>query len=126
MEKRMRRALLVGVAILTASSALAADVTGEWARDDGAARIRFSACGGDAVCGFLAWKRDPKGAGKIGEQLFFDMKPNGTDSWAGSAFNPEDGKHYTGKMTLSGDHLTTAGCVLGGLICKSFGWTRVR
>jgi uncharacterized protein (DUF2147 family) len=29
-------------------------------------------------------------------------------------------------MTLSGDHLTTAGCVLGGLICKSMSWTRAR
>jgi uncharacterized protein (DUF2147 family) len=27
-------------------------------------------------------------------------------------------------MTMSGDHLVTAGCVLGGLICKSMNWTR--
>jgi uncharacterized protein (DUF2147 family) len=27
-------------------------------------------------------------------------------------------------MTLSGDRLTTAGCVLGGLICKSYVWMR--
>ena len=122
------RAALLGLAILmvSASAAMAADAAGEWLRDDGAAKIRFSACGGDALCGFLAWKRDPKGTGKIGEQVFFDMKPNGPDAWAGTAFNPEDGKRYTGKMTLSGDHLTTAGCVFGGLICKSFGWTRAR
>jgi uncharacterized protein (DUF2147 family) len=68
----------------------------------------------------------PKGPAKIGEEVFFDMKPNGADSWAGTAYNPEDGKRYTGKMTLSGDRLTTAGCVLGGLICKSYGWTRAR
>ena len=52
------------------------------------------------------------------------MKPNGENAWAGSAFNPNDGKRYTAKLTLSGDHLITAGCVLGGLICKSFDWTR--
>ena len=52
------------------------------------------------------------------------MKPNGENAWAGSAFNPEDGRRYTAKLTLSGDHLVTAGCVLGGLICKSFDWTR--
>jgi uncharacterized protein (DUF2147 family) len=122
----MTRALLAGLAILTASAAMAADVTGEWLRDDGEAKVRFSACGSDAVCGFLAWKKDPKKPGKIGEEVFFDMKPNGADSWAGTAFNPEDGKRYTGKMTLSGGRLTTAGCVFGGLICKSFGWTRAR
>ena len=43
-----------------------------------------------------------------------------------TAFNPEDGKRYTAKLTLSGDHLVTAGCVLGGLICQSFDWTRTR
>jgi uncharacterized protein (DUF2147 family) len=123
----MRRALLAALAIVAASAAGAAPgVTGIWARDDGAAKIRFSPCGGDAVCGFLAWKRDPDGAGRIGEEVFFDMKPRGENAWAGSAFNPEDGHRYSGKMTLSGDHLITAGCVLGGLICKSFGWTRAR
>jgi uncharacterized protein (DUF2147 family) len=122
----MARALLVALAFLTVSAAGAAagEATGVWTRDDGTAKIRFSACGGDAVCGFLAWKKDPNGPAKIGQQLFFDMKPKGENVWAGSAFNPEDGKTYTGKMTLSGDHLNTAGCVLGGLICKSFGWTR--
>ncbi|HXE24358.1 MAG TPA: DUF2147 domain-containing protein [Roseiarcus sp.] len=123
----MRRVLLAALAIVAASAAGAAPgVTGIWARDDGAAKIRFSPCGGDAVCGFLAWKRDPDGAGRIGEEVFFDMKPRGENAWAGSAFNPEDGRRYSGKMTLSGDHLITAGCVLGGLICKSFGWTRAR
>ena len=105
---------------------MAGEVTGEWLREDGAAKIRFAACGGEAVCGSLAWKRDAGGAGKIGEKVFFDMKPSGADAWAGGAFNPEDGKQYSAKMALSGDHLTTAGCVLGGLICKSFGWTRAR
>ena len=124
----MARALLAGLTIVTAlaSRAAAADVTGEWTRDDGAAKVRFSACGGEAICGFVTWKKDPNGRAKIGEEVFFDMKPNGAASWSGSAFNPEDGKHYAGKMTLSGDRLTTAGCVLGGLVCKSYGWTRAR
>jgi uncharacterized protein (DUF2147 family) len=126
METWMTRALLAGLAILTASAAIAADATGEWLRDDGTAKVRFSPCGGEALCGSLAWKKDPGGPAKIGEQVFFDMKPNGAQAWAGTAYNPEDGKRYTAKMTLSGDHLTTAGCVFGGLICKSFGWSRSR
>ena len=124
----MTRALFVALALLAASAppAMAGGVTGLWTREDGSAKIRFSACGG-AVCGFLAWKKDPnKGPAKIGQRLFFDMKPNGENRWAGSAFNPEDGKSYTAKLALSGDHLVTAGCVLGGLICESFGWTRTR
>ena len=124
----MTRALLVALALLAASAppALASDVTGIWTRDDGSARLRFSACGGGAICGFLAWKKESGGPAKIGQKLFSDMRPSGEGSWAGSAFNPEDGKRYTAKLTLSGDHLVTAGCVLGGLICQSFAWTRTR
>jgi uncharacterized protein (DUF2147 family) len=81
---------------------------------------------GEAVCGSITWLRDSNSPAKIGQQVFFDMKPNGENTWAGSAFNPEDGKTYTGKMTLSGDRLVTAGCVLGGLICKSYTWARAK
>ena len=54
------------------------------------------------------------------------MKPAGEGKWTGTAFNPEDGKTYSGKMTLNGNSLNTAGCILGGWLCKSIDWTRVR
>jgi len=124
----MTRILLVALALAAAvSTANASDATGLWIRDDGSAKLRFVLCGGGGtLCGFLAWKKESGGPARVGQKLFSDMKPNGEDSWAGSAFNPEDGKHYSAKLTLSGDHLVTAGCVLGGLICQSFGWTRSR
>ena len=124
----MLRASLVALALTAVvSGANASDAAGLWIRDDGSAKLRFVPCGGGGtLCGFLAWKKESGGAAKIGQKLFSDMKPNGKDSWDGSAFNPEDGKRYTAKLTLSGDHLVTAGCVLGGLICQSFDWTRTR
>jgi uncharacterized protein (DUF2147 family) len=124
----MMRALLVALTLVAAFAppALASELTGIWMRDDGSAKLRFSACGGGAMCGFLAWKKESGGSATIGQRLFSDMKPSGEDSWAGAAFNPDDGKRYTAKLTLAGDHLVTAGCVLGGLICKSFGWTRTK
>jgi uncharacterized protein (DUF2147 family) len=124
----MTRTLLVALALIAAvSTANASDATGLWIRDDGSAKLRFVLCGGGGtVCGFLAWKKESGGVARVGQKLFSDMKPNGEGSWAGSAFNPEDGKRYSAKLTLSGDHLVTAGCVFGGLICKSFDWSRVR
>jgi uncharacterized protein (DUF2147 family) len=124
----MLRASLVALALTAVvSSANASDAAGLWIRDDGSAKLRFVPCGGGGtLCGFLAWKKESGGAAKIGQKLFSDMKPNGKDSWEGSAFNPEDGKRYAAKLTLSGDRLVTAGCVLGGLICQSFDWTRIR
>lgn len=120
------RGLAVALAVIaTAGPAAAADLGGTWERDSGQSRIRFSACG-KAQCGSIVWL-SPKAEAKakVGQQIFFDMVPSGADSWEGKAFNPEDGKTYTGKMTLAGKTLTTSGCVLGGLICKSATWKRI-
>ncbi len=111
-------AMLAGIA-----TADAQEVTGTWQRDTGASRVRFAKCG-EALCGTISWLRDPNGPAKLGQRIFYDMKPNGANKWSGSAFNPEDGKTYSGTMTLSGDTLTTAGCILGGLICRSVTWAR--
>ncbi len=113
---------VVATCALTAP-ALAGDAQGVWQRSDGAARIQFSPCGG-GLCGTIVWLKHPEGPGKVGEQVFFGMAQAGPNKWTGSAFNPEDGKTYDGSMTVSGRHLTTQGCALGGLICKTSNWNR--
>lgn len=122
-RKRLAGAVLLALASTAGGGALAQDVTGTWLRDSGASRVRFAKCG-EAMCGTLAWLKDPNGPAKVGQRIFYDMKPTGDGKWSGSAFNPEDGKTYSGTMTLAGDKLTTAGCVLGGLICRSVVWNR--
>ena len=122
------RVWILGAALLAASTAgaTAGDAKGEWLRDSGASKVRIASCGGETLCGSISWLKDASGPAKVGQQVFFGMKPAGDNVWKGSAFNPDDGKTYSGKMTLSGDHLTTAGCVLGGLICKTVGWSRAK
>lgn len=107
-----------------ASSAAAQDATGTWLRDTGASRIRIAPCGA-ALCGTIVWLKDQNGPAKVGQRVFIDMKAAGQNEWRGSAFNPEDGKTYSGKMSLSGNALMTAGCVAGGLICRTVNWKRV-
>jgi uncharacterized protein (DUF2147 family) len=122
----MRALALAGFAAAAtgfAPPAAAQDVAGTWLRDTGASKVRFAKCG-EAVCGTIAWLKDADGPAKLGQRIFYDMKPSGAGKWSGSAFNPEDGKTYSGTMTLSGDTLTTSGCVLGGLICRSVKWAR--
>ncbi len=121
----LKISLTLAASVMLSGAAFAADVNGEWLRADGVTKVRFSPCGA-AVCGAVSWLKDQNGPAKVGQKVFFDMKPNGENSWAGKAFNPDDGKEYSGKMTLSGDLLTTSGCVFGGLICKSYNWTRAR
>ena len=117
---------LFSVLALASAPALAADAQGVWLRADGAGKVKIGPCG-DSLCGVLIWLRDPdRSPGKIGERVFYDMKPDGQNTWSGSAYNPEDGRNYSGKMELAGNALVTTGCALGGLICRSLHWTRSR
>ena len=110
--------------VLAASPALADDVTGVWLRESGASKVKFAPCGG-AICGTLVWiKEGTDTPAKVGQRLFSNMKSTGPNAWAGSYSNPDDGKTYDAKMTLSGGTLTTSGCALGGVICRSSTWTR--
>ena len=109
--------------LASVTAAASQEVVGTGERDTGASRVRFTKCG-EALCGSLSWLKDTNGPAKVGQRIFYDMKPNGANKWSGSAFNPEDGKTYSGTMTLSGNTLTTAGCVMGGLICRSVKWNR--
>jgi uncharacterized protein (DUF2147 family) len=105
------------------SPALASEPSGTWLRDSGASRVKIAKCG-SAYCGNIVWLKDPNGPAKVGQRVFYDMVADGDGKWKGKAFNPEDGKTYSGKMVLSGKRLTTSGCALGGLICKSVNWSR--
>jgi uncharacterized protein (DUF2147 family) len=120
----MRRSALAFFALVaSAQYTFAGDVSGVWLHEDGGSKVRFTQCGA-AVCGAITWLRDKGGAGKVGQRVFYDMMPAGDNAWEGKAFEPSSGKEYSGKMALSGERLTTAGCVFGGLICKSIVWAR--
>jgi uncharacterized protein (DUF2147 family) len=113
------------LAALAAGPALADDVSGTWLRETGLSKVKFGPCGGGAICGHLVWlKPGTDTPAKVGQRLFFDMKPTGPNAWSGSYNNPDDNKTYDAKMTLSGGTLTTAGCAMGGMICRSSTWTR--
>jgi uncharacterized protein (DUF2147 family) len=118
-------AVFAATSLLAASPASAGDPSGVWLRDNGNSRVKIAPCGGGAYCGSIVWLKDKSGPAKIGQRVFFGMKPDGENQWAGSAFNPEDGETYSGYMTLSGGRLKTQGCVMGGLICRSVNWTKV-
>ena len=111
--------------LLTTAPSLADEVLGTWLRDNGALKVKFEPCG-DAVCGNVVWLRPgSESKAKIGQLMFFDMHPDGANSWTGKAAAPDDGSIYSGKMSIEGATLSTSGCIVGGLICKSANWKRV-
>jgi len=116
-------ALLLGGGAFAAPAPLAGGLIAAWNRDDGLGGITIQSCG-DVICGHIAWLKEPRGPGHVGEQVLFDMRETAPNTWTGTAHNPEDEQDYAGTLILEGDHLFTKGCVFGGLICKSVTWTR--
>ncbi len=135
-------AIALLLALGASGPALAAEPTGTWLTESGKSRIKIADCGG-ALCGTIAWLQEPNDeAGKpktdksnpdtgkrskplIGVMIVLGMKPSGANKWAGQVYNAEDGKTYSGNLTMTGDNsLQLQGCALGGLLCKSQTWTR--
>jgi uncharacterized protein (DUF2147 family) len=136
---------LAAVGPLAIAPALAAEPVGTWLTQDQDGQIRITNCGG-AICGALVWMKDPNdpatGRPKTdknnpdpskqsrplqGVEIVLGMKPSGPNVWSGDVYNTQDGKTYSGSFTLTGDNTAALkGCVLGGLICKSQTWTRVK
>ena len=126
------------VGALVPTMAHAGDATGVWLRSSGTAKFRIEACGA-ALCGSIIWEKAPRKDVNnpdparrddplTGKKILLGMKPTGTaDQWKGEVYNAEDGKTYTGYISLQPDgSLKLQGCVLGGMICKSDQWTRSR
>jgi uncharacterized protein (DUF2147 family) len=121
--------------------ALAADPTGLWLTDNGDSKIKIVNCG-PAICGTVAWLKDPNDNGKpkvdknnadaaqrtrpiIGVPILLSMKPDGADKWSGQLYNAEDGKTYSGNVTLVGaNSLKLQGCI--AVFCKTKSWTRTQ
>jgi uncharacterized protein (DUF2147 family) len=61
----------------------------------------------------------------VGVPIVLGMKPSGTASkWSGQVYNAEDGKTYSGNLTLQdANTIKLEGCVMS-FICKASTWTR--
>jgi uncharacterized protein (DUF2147 family) len=118
-------AMLAGP-VLAAGSANYGDALGNWSRDDGNARVVMAPCG-SALCATNTWIRDPASSGEhVDDRLEMQLKPAGDNAWKGTAYDPQRKRSYGMTMSLKDGKLHTQGCVLGGLLCKSVGWTRIR
>ena len=107
-----------------ASAALAADPAGTWTRPSTGAQVSFYDCGGK-LCAKVASVKDKARQGDVGKVIMSGAAKTSDNTWKGDLVNLEDGKTYTGIVTLKGPSaLNLAGCVLGGLICKDETWTK--
>jgi len=130
----MMRHSIIGYAamatiLLGAGTASAADQIsgsfGNWSRDDGEAKVRIAACG-KSICATNTWIKADDSSEKVGDKLVMTLKPSGAATWTGQAYDPQRKMTYSMTMTMNGGKLQTRGCVLGGILCRNVGWTRLR
>lgn len=119
-------ALFLPLSLVSHGAAAAQDITGTWARGDGNARVSVARCG-QAYCATNVWIRDASSGEKVGDVLVMNVKPQqGNVVLAGSAYDPQRKLNLSATVSVSGDQMTTRGCVLAGMICKRMNWTRVK
>lgn len=139
----MRTFLCVALAAasLIATPVFAADPIGLWQTPTRSGQVEISKCGA-SLCGRLVssegLKADPalkdvnnsnaslRGRALKGLTILTGFS-GGPQEWTGgSIYNAEDGKTYSGTITMDGDStLKLRGCVVVPL-CKTQAWTRLR
>ena len=123
------RPLVAGVlaGIITAwfsSAATAADPYGTYLRPSTGGQVQLYDCGGK-LCGKVVAVKDQSKKDTVGKVIMNGAAKSGDNVWKGDLLNLEDGKTYSGVVTLEGPKaLNLKGCALGGLICKGETWTR--
>jgi uncharacterized protein (DUF2147 family) len=106
------------------ASAGEAPLFGEWARGDGKALVRFEPCG-SAVCAVNTWIKPGTADEKVGDKLVLNVSPSGASVLTGEAFDPQRNMTLRMRMEVGAATMTTHGCVLGGLICKTMDFRRL-
>jgi uncharacterized protein (DUF2147 family) len=111
--------------------------TGEWRTANGLANVRIDDCDG-VLWGIISWEKEPGGVDSynpnaternhptLGLHILLAMKPTKPGLWQGEVYNPENGKTYDSRISLtSPDVLRIEGCVLG-FLCGGENWTRIK
>ena len=124
---RLLALVLVGSAIVVAGSAGAGGgptITGDWTRNDGGSRINVGPCG-ELLCAVNTWVRDPSEGELVGDRLVLALQPRDAGALTGEAFDERRKLRYSLLVSVRGNAMTTEGCMLSGVVCKSLHWVRV-
>ena len=131
----LRAAGLLALLLTAGAGHAAGDPAGVWLTADGQSKVRFARCGG-GYCGTLVSvvgqsvdvnNPDPalRTRSLVGVQIVNAPNASG-DGYAGTLYNPDDGKTYSGALKVTGPNsVSVSGCVMS-VFCKSETWQRTR
>ncbi len=114
------------MAIISPNLAQADDnqMFGNWARSDGIAHVNITKCGQD-YCAKNIWIKPNWKTEKVGDVLIMKINAKSTGTYLGTAYDPQRNMNFKFKLNLDGNKMTTKGCIIGGLLCKSVGWKKI-
>jgi uncharacterized protein (DUF2147 family) len=120
-----RTILAAGLATGFVASACADEPFGTWVRPSTGTQVNFYNCGGK-LCAKIVAVKDQSRKGEIGTLIMNGAAKTGENEWRGDLLNTEDGKTYSGVVTLEGANgLNLKGCVMA-IMCKGETWQRVK
>ena len=123
MKHALNMALATVAALILLTPAMAAEPYGKWVRPSNGAEVNFFDCGGK-LCGKVVSKGSS--SAKVGTMIVGGATKVGANEWKGNLLNPEDGKTYSGVITMVGANgLNLKGCALG-VFCQGETWRRVQ
>ena len=115
----------------------AEEAFGVWLNPENGSNIELYKCGG-GLCAKITkitdgQKTDDKNPDPAkrnqpitGLVIMENAQKNRADRWAGTLYNRENGKSYSGTVTVkTRDALELSGCVMA-VLCRTVTWTRVR
>lgn len=121
----LARILPALVLVSIAGPAFAAEPLGTFKRPSTGTEVEFYDCGGK-LCAKIVKVTDAAKQKEVGTVIMGGAAKDGDAVWKGDLLNTEDGKTYSGIVTLvDGDHVKLEGCGLWGMVCKGETWERV-
>lgn len=105
-------------------AATAADPYGTYVRPSTGGQVQFYDCGGK-LCGKVVKVTDPAKKDTVGKIILSGAAKSAGNVWKGNLLNLDDGKTYSGSLTVTGPkELHLEGCTLG-ILCKGETWKKV-
>ncbi len=122
---RVASATILAVGLVVSGDAVASPekMTGTWQRGDGLAKVKINPCG-SSMCAVNTWVKDGTSGEKVGDRLVMNVSPKAGGKLSGTAFDPQRNLTYRIDISVADQRMKTRGCVLGGVLCKSVGWTK--
>jgi uncharacterized protein (DUF2147 family) len=92
-------------------------------RSDGNVRVIIKHCG-KAYCATNIWVKDTSNGEAVGDRLVMNVTPQSANILTGTGYDAKRKLTYSMQISVEPNSLSSRGCVIGGMICKTLDWSK--